>query len=149
MVRNDERASHVQQLRQLARTARVGEVKSKEASRAHVSAMVTRIRASQTSPSELQQLERVFKKYENTFPVAASTAAVPVCTDAKRIRGCSFLLTFNWNFFGFGRSSCEAQASQPSSVEATNTKPLQQQSVQAGGQELYERLAEGLHGSAP
>ena len=112
MVHNSERVSHAQALRDIARKCSVSLVPD-TASRAAVSGMVADIRTSTGYAAVKKQLEKTFKLYESTFTAAvasassqlsASVQAVEVAPQSLpkgfRLRGRSFLLTYNRDFLG-------------------------------------------------
>ena len=105
MGRNEVRAGHVQKLKAFAKTAGVDPVRKDDASRAVVTEMVGKIRLSGAPDATLRKVEKEFALYVGTFDTTAAAAvpqeaAAETETPANRYRGKSFLLTYNWDFFG-------------------------------------------------
>ena len=107
MVQSEERREKVKKLREFARTCRVAVVRD-DAGRQQIGEMMQRIRRAKGHADTKRDAEAVFKLYEGTFaiqPVVAPVAALGASADtdtatSNRIRGRSFLLTYNWDYFG-------------------------------------------------
>lgn len=113
MVKNAERIKHVQSLRDAARKCSV-QLVADTSGRDAVTGMVAAVRASAGYAGVRKDLEKAFKLYEGTFgadgaleaggsSAAAAGALAAVSSKPKkefRLRGRSFLLTYNWDFFG-------------------------------------------------
>lgn len=121
MGRNDVRPPLVRSLRAVARKLGVQDVASDEVGRSAVSSLMSRIRACSGGAADKKEAEKVFAKYEATFAGTAPPAqaalegqaaeasrpgddsqreTAPAARKAVRMRGKSFLLTYNWDFMG-------------------------------------------------
>ena len=98
-----ERRRLVQQLRKVAADAGAGQCRD-DASRQKVQDMMGAIRGAGCPPGRLEEAEGIFKKFEATFSLTRSgapdEAAAPADEttagrDKFRLRGASFLLTYN------------------------------------------------------
>ena len=90
------RRTRVQELRVVARACQVTAVKD-DAKRDKVQEMMNAIRASGGPGDEKRKAETAFAAYEATF---AEQAPQPEAAQEAgfRLRGKSFLLTYNWNY---------------------------------------------------
>lgn len=102
-----ERRRLVQQLRKVAADVSADQCRD-DASRQKVQDMMGAIRRADCLQDRLEEAESIFKKYESTFAVTKSgamdDAAVPEGEASAgpgkfRMRGASFLLTYNWRFY--------------------------------------------------
>ena len=101
MPRNADRAGHVQVLQGFARDCKVTPVRSDEARRKAVTEVVERIRTSDGPSAAKRGAEAAFTRYKATFIDAALATPPPSAPAAGfRLRGKSFLLTYNWDYFG-------------------------------------------------
>ena len=104
------RRGFVQELRAAARTCEVAPVASDDAARKKVVEMMGKIRASEGSPDTKEKAETTFAAYEATYAPAADDAPAAQAEaqgerpqqraerEGFRLRGRSFLLTYNWKF---------------------------------------------------
>lgn len=116
MVKNEARKKAVRDMGKLAQECDVQRA-HEDAGRKKVTEMVEAVRASSTSALNKAKLERLFAKYEKTFASApeqsssqqtgstVSAAPAPAATvgpeqHPQRLRGTSFLNSYNWDFFG-------------------------------------------------
>jgi len=116
MVKNEARKLQVRELNKLARKCNVERV-HEDAGRAKVTALVNALRASSCSGDDKAEAERIFRKYKGAFDNsaqegdagcanetpqdgAAAAADVDAEPQQQRLRGTSFLLSYNWDFFG-------------------------------------------------
>ena len=102
-----ERRRVVQQLRKIAADAGADQCRD-DASRKRVQDMMGAIRGADCPPGRLEEAEGIFKKFEATFAVTQSGAPdearapddeAPAGREKFRMRGASFLLTYNWRFY--------------------------------------------------
>ena len=100
MAPHPERIALVKTLRSHGRSCSVALCRD-DSGRALVTAMMERLRASAGNTTQKRDAEKSFKLYEATFEEQANTPAAPT-TEKKafRLRGRSFLFTYNWDFFG-------------------------------------------------
>ena len=99
---SSHRKEAVQELRALARDCGVDRVRD-DASREKVMQMVGEIRKQRPGQEMLAKLENAFSKYQGTFAEAENVAAAAGAASAAsardfRLRGTSFLFTYNWDF---------------------------------------------------
>ena len=100
MAPHPERCGFVQTLRTHARSCSVDLCRD-DANRARVTAMVEGVRASAGPPADKRGVEKAFKQYEATFKEQARDTPAPAAAKKGfRIRGRSFLFTYNWDYFG-------------------------------------------------
>ena len=92
-----DRRELVKVLRASARTHGVAQVRD-DASRDKVMQMVTALRAKSLERDDRKALEDIVEKYLQTFSDGQAAVAQGEAQDSYRLRGCSFLLTFNWLF---------------------------------------------------
>ena len=94
-AKSRERMKLVRELRKVAGLAGVAAVRD-IASKAKVTGMMVGIRAaSGLEPAVLQSAEEAFQRYEGTFGADADHKH----PEGFRLRGKSFLLTYNWDYF--------------------------------------------------
>ena len=100
MTRCTDRVRHAQALRKHARACNVAVV-SDTSGRKLVTEMMERIRAASGPTKAKEDAEKEFKLYEQTFQDEAPLPAPPLQAAAVgfRLRGKSFLFTYNWDFF--------------------------------------------------
>ena len=92
----DERKTLLRELRRVAGLAGVAVVRD-DAGKAKVTAMMLDIRAaSGLEAATLQSAEEMFRRYEHTFGADTDHKQPP---EGFRLRGKSFLLTYNWDYF--------------------------------------------------
>ena len=92
----DERKTLLRELRRVAGLAGVAVVRD-DAGKAKVTAMMLDIRAaSGLEAATLQSAEEAFRRYEHTFGADTDHKQPP---EGFRLRGKSFLLTYNWDYF--------------------------------------------------
>ena len=98
MEKATERKNLVKELRAFARQAGVTQVRD-DSSRARVEAMFQSIVASAAADTK-SQATKVFDQYKASFKVEPVSLPVQsVATETFRLRGRSFLFTYNWDFF--------------------------------------------------
>jgi hypothetical protein len=106
MVKHPTRERCVNELRQCARDCNVDLIGA-TSGRVRVAKFVAAIQSSDGSASSKRQAAKVYEEYLGTFDDEASAAvdtetprvSVPV-RRPLRLRGVSFLFTYNWDFFG-------------------------------------------------
>ena len=100
MASYGERRAFVQTLRTHGRSCSVDLCRD-QASRALVTALMERIRASAGTEADKREAEKAFRLYEATFEEQPSAGPAPAAAKKGfRLRGRSFLFTYNWDFFG-------------------------------------------------
>ena len=100
MDAKETRKSLVKQLRAYARFCGAKQVRD-DCGRAKVSVMFKSI-CNKATATQKVEAQKVFDAYEATWnPTKVDEEVGPESTDRKfRLRGKSFLLTYNWDFFG-------------------------------------------------
>ena len=100
MPRNEERTEQVQALRGYARLCNVDSCND-WSGRELVTEMMERIRASTGNNQAKKDAEKAFRAYEATFSAEDPMSTPPLVKAAAgfRLRGKSFLFTYNWDFF--------------------------------------------------
>ena len=112
MVKNTERQKLIRTMAQIARTCGVEAVHD-STGRSKVKEMMENIRASTCSPEDKASAETAWTAYEATFETGgvadapqeqaqhqANEPEPSQTTRGFRLRGRSFLFTYNWNFLG-------------------------------------------------
>ena len=93
-----ERKNLVKELRAFARQTGVTQVRD-DSSRARVEAMFQNIVAKAKAETK-SEVTKLFEKYQSSFKVEPVSLPVQsVATETFRLRGRSFLFTYNWDFF--------------------------------------------------
>jgi hypothetical protein len=113
MVRNEDRESHVSVLRQCAKDAKCADTLDNKASKSKVATLIEAIRSSRARKSIKDAAEKAYNAYLATFIAvqgetesksghaqAEATCSVAPAVRSIRLRGVSFLTTYNWDFFG-------------------------------------------------
>ena len=121
MVKHEQRKKVVRDLSKLAQECGCQRL-HEDAGRKKVAALVTAVRDSSATSQQKARLRRLFTKYEKTFlctepctkpakssqqgtqskvkPAPVQAAVVEPEQSPQRLRGTSFLNTYNWDFFG-------------------------------------------------
>ena len=99
---SDARPKLVQALRKVAKAAGVhhSELPRDQASREKVQALANQVASSNAEEAQKAAVAAAFKAYEDTWPPEEDEQDEEDEVVGFRLRGTSFLLTYNWDFFG-------------------------------------------------